>query len=155
MAKMKIAELDRPKVKAECLRLMVTIKLDRARMRLISSFVDPYLSLNESEDVKFNRSLSKAKLLPEQREEVVEIVTSWERKGIEIGLHKGRLEGRQEGHRETIEALQAVLLDVLTTRFGQPDQSTTDHIRTINSVEELKSLTHQALTANSLRDFGL
>ena len=151
MAKMKIAELDRPKVKAECLRLMVTLKLDRARMRLIASFLDTYLSLNESEDIKFNRSLIKAKLLPEQREEVVEIVTSWERKGIEIG----RQEGRQEGHREAIEAMRAVLLDVLITRFGQPDPSATAHIRGINSVEDLKLLTHRALTAKSLHEFGL
>ncbi len=33
MAKMQIAPADRPKVKAECLRLLVTLKLDPARMQ--------------------------------------------------------------------------------------------------------------------------
>jgi predicted transposase/invertase (TIGR01784 family) len=42
MAKMQIAPEDRPKVKAECLRLLVTLQLDPARTRLISQFVDTY-----------------------------------------------------------------------------------------------------------------
>ncbi|MEO1802753.1 MAG: Rpn family recombination-promoting nuclease/putative transposase, partial [Cyanobacteria bacterium J06629_2] len=50
MAKMKIDQRDRPKVKAECLRLMVTLKLDPARMYLISGFVDTYLDLNSQEE---------------------------------------------------------------------------------------------------------
>lgn len=49
MAKMKIAPQERPQVKAECLRLLVTLKLDPARMQLISGFVDTYLRLTESE----------------------------------------------------------------------------------------------------------
>lgn len=50
MAKMKIAEEDRPKVKAQCLRLLVTLKLDPARMQLISGFIDTYLTLNPIEE---------------------------------------------------------------------------------------------------------
>jgi predicted transposase YdaD len=159
MAKMKIAERDRPKVKAECLRLMVTLKLDRARMGLIASFVDTYLGLNAAEEMRFNRALTEAQWLPEQKEEVVEIVTSWERKGIEKGLQeglvKGRQEGRQEGRMEGLEAIRAVLLDVLTTRFGQLNESVTGRVRGIGSMEELRSLTHRALSAGSLNDVGL
>ena len=58
MAKMKLAERDRPKVKAECLRLMVTLRLDRARMRLIAGFVDTYLRLNQGTTLKSGRALS-------------------------------------------------------------------------------------------------
>ena len=39
MAKMDINVEDRPKVKAECLRLLVTLELDPAKMELISGFV--------------------------------------------------------------------------------------------------------------------
>ena len=95
MAKMKVAERDRPRVKVECLRLMVTLKLDRARMRLIAAFVDTYLNLSEAEDRRFSRSLAEARLRPEQRREVVEIVTSWERKGIEKGRQAARKAGRK------------------------------------------------------------
>ena len=146
MAKMKIAERDRPKVKAECLRLMVTLKLDRARMRLIASFVDAYLNLNAAEDQRFNRKLAEAKLLPEQREEVVEIVTSWERKGMEKGFEIGVEQG--------IAALQSVVLDVLVSRFGILDASVTSRVRALDSLEGLRNLTHRALTAGSLRELG-
>src|SRR5207244_3820635 len=43
MAKMRIAPEDRPYVKLQCLRLLATCKLDPARMRLISGFIDTYL----------------------------------------------------------------------------------------------------------------
>ncbi len=46
MAKMKIDQCDRPQVKAECLRLLVTLQLDPARMQLIYGFVDTYLNLD-------------------------------------------------------------------------------------------------------------
>ncbi len=52
MAKMKLPERDRPKVKAECPRLMVTLRPDRARMRLIAGFVDTYLRLNQAATLK-------------------------------------------------------------------------------------------------------
>src|SRR4028118_546288 len=53
MAKMKIQPEDRPKVKAECLRLLATLRLNSAKMQLISGFVDTYLRLNEAEEVAF------------------------------------------------------------------------------------------------------
>jgi hypothetical protein len=40
MAKMNIASEDRPRVKSECLRLLATLRLDPARMQLISGFID-------------------------------------------------------------------------------------------------------------------
>ena len=57
MAKMQIAAADRPKVKAECLRLLITLRLAPARTRLISQFVDTYLRLNPSEQQVFQAEL--------------------------------------------------------------------------------------------------
>ncbi|MBI3207516.1 MAG: flagellar assembly protein H, partial [Candidatus Solibacter usitatus] len=146
MAKMKIADRDRPRVKVECLLLMLTLKLDRARMRLIASFVDAHLRLNETEDMRF-RSIAEEKLPPEQKEEIVEYVTSWELKGIE----KGRVEGRQE----VLGALRAVLLDILAARFGPPDEPVTSRVAGIDSVDELRTLTRRALAATSLQEVGV
>lgn len=78
---MNIAPAERPQVKAECLRLLTTLKLDPARMQLISGFIDTYLSLNETEERAFKTAISTMEL--EQREEYMEIVTSWERKALE------------------------------------------------------------------------
>lgn len=81
MSKMQIAESDRPKVKAECLRLLVTLKLDPARTRLISKFVDDYLRLNAKEEQTFQAEIDTMDL--EQKEAIMQATTSWEEKGIE------------------------------------------------------------------------
>ncbi|HYW21851.1 MAG TPA: DUF4351 domain-containing protein [Nodularia sp. (in: cyanobacteria)] len=86
MAKMNIAPSDRPKVKAECLRLLVTLKLNPAKMQLISGFIDTYLSLNQQEETVFKSELGL--LEPQEQEEVMQIVTSWMRQGIEQGAER-------------------------------------------------------------------
>jgi hypothetical protein len=83
MAKMQIAPEDRPKVKAQCLRLLITLRLDPAKMQLISGFIDTYLNLNESEEQVFQSELGTIE--SDEREEVMQIVTSWMRTGIQQG----------------------------------------------------------------------
>lgn len=50
MAKMKIEPTDRPRVKFECLRLLTTLRLEEGKWKLVSSFVDEYLRLNQPEE---------------------------------------------------------------------------------------------------------
>ncbi len=59
MAKMKIAPQERPQVKLECLRLLATLRLDVAKTRMISGFVDSYLKLNEQEEEIFQNQINK------------------------------------------------------------------------------------------------
>lgn len=100
MAKMNIAVSERPQVKAECLRLLTTLRLDPARMQLISGFVDTYLRLDDIEKQVFQAVISTMGL--DEREEVMQIVTSWQQEGVEIE------------RRETISTL-------LKVRFGNLD----------------------------------
>jgi predicted transposase YdaD len=95
MAKMNIAVEERPQVKAECLRLLITLRLDPARMQLISGFVGVYLDLNAAEEELFNATVDTMGLTNE--EEYMEMVTSWERKGLQ--------EGRQEAQEEIAKNL--------------------------------------------------
>lgn len=82
MAKMNIAVSERPQVKAECLRLLTTLRLDPARMQLISGFIDTYLRLDDTEKQVFQAVISTMGL--DEREEVMQIVTSWQQEGVEI-----------------------------------------------------------------------
>jgi predicted transposase YdaD len=84
----------------------------------------------------------------------VEIVTSWERKGIEKGRAEGRVEGRVEGRAEGLDALRAVLLDVLSVRFEPPVESVAKRIGQIDSLDDLRALTHRALSASSPGEIG-
>ena len=100
MARMKIAPKDRPFVKLECLRLLVSLKLDRARMHLISAFVDTYLTLNAAEKAVFQSALGEIE--PERKEEVMELTTSWMREGIQIGEARGEARGQ---HKEALNVM--------------------------------------------------
>jgi hypothetical protein len=81
MAKMRIPTSERPQVKAECLRLLTTLKLDPARMQLISGFVDTYLRLDITEEQAFQAVIDTMGLA--EQEEVMEIVTSWGEKAAQ------------------------------------------------------------------------
>ncbi len=87
MAKMQIKPEERPQVKAQCLRLLVTLRLDPSRMQLISGFVDTYLNLTQEEEEAFQREISTFRV--EEQREVMQITTSWMQKGLEQGLEQG------------------------------------------------------------------
>ena len=65
---------------------MVTLKLDPAKSRLISKFVDTYLRLNVQEESTFQSEIDKMGMT--QKEEIMQTMTSWEEKGIEKGLER-------------------------------------------------------------------
>ena len=109
MARMKIAPKDRLRVKVECLRLLATLRLNPAKMQLISGFIDTYLRLNAEEQGVFQTEL--AKLEPETKEVVMQIVTSWMEEGIQQGLQQGLQQGQQEGELKMV-------LRQLDRRFG-------------------------------------
>ncbi|MGK7872449.1 MAG: DUF4351 domain-containing protein [Xenococcaceae cyanobacterium] len=118
-----------PKVKAECLRLLVTLRLDPARIQLISGFIDTYLDLSESENQVFQDELGRIE--PEDREGVMQIVTSWMRTGIE--------QGRQEGIQEGIQRETDLVLRLLKHKLGElaPEVETQVRGLEIDQLEDL------------------
>jgi hypothetical protein len=113
MAKMKIAEKDRPKVKVECLRLLVNLQLDPARNFLISGFVDTYLRLNPQEEQVFQTEIAKIEPVTEQ-EKIMQLTTSWMERGIEQGIEQGLEQGLEQERRSAISGL-------LELRYGAID----------------------------------
>ncbi|MBE9003240.1 Rpn family recombination-promoting nuclease/putative transposase [Nostoc sp. LEGE 12447] len=104
MSKMNIPTDERPQVKAECLRLLATLKLDPARMQLISGFVDTYLRLDDTEKQVFQAAISTMGL--DEQEEIMEIVTSWQQEGAQKALEKVAVNLLREGM--TVEAITRV-----------------------------------------------
>lgn len=84
MSKMAMEAQERPRVKLECLRLLATLKLDRARMQLISGFIDTYLKLTEKEMESFQSQVKNVS--EEEKKKLMQIVTSWMEEGIQQGL---------------------------------------------------------------------
>ncbi|MDB9512977.1 DUF4351 domain-containing protein [Kamptonema animale CS-326] len=130
MAKMNIAPQERPRVKLECLRLLATLRLNPAKMKLISGFIDTYLRLNSEEESLLESEI--ARIEPAQQEVVMEIVTSWMERGIE--------QGKQS------EAL-ALILRLLPRRIGAVNPELQGNIRSL-PVSQLEEL------AEALLDFS-
>ncbi len=98
MARMNIRREEMPYVKLECLKLLAKAKLNRKRMRLIAEYVDAYLQLDLEEEKIFQQEFAKTER--RQKEVVMEYVTTWERRGIAIGLEQGMEKGKEIGLKE-------------------------------------------------------
>jgi hypothetical protein len=133
MSKMRIAPEDRPRVKVECLRLLATLQLDPARTRLISGFVDTYLKLNAIETQTFQAEI--AKIEPERREGVMQIVTSWMQEGIDQGIERER----------------SLVVRLLTKRVGTLPSEVRDRIDQL-PIDQVEALGEALLEFRTLTD---
>jgi Domain of unknown function (DUF4351) len=134
MAKMRIDAVDRPRVKVECLRLLATLRLNPAKSQLISGFVDTYLRLNEPEEKVFQAQIGTLEAV--EREDIMQIVTSWMEQGIEQGA---------------IREARSLVLRQLTRRIGQIAPAAEAKILTL-SVSQLESLGEALLDFVSPKD---
>jgi hypothetical protein len=148
MAKMQIAPSERAQVKAECLRLLATLRLDTDKMNLLSGFIGTYLPLNEVEEEQFRQTLEQMDLGIKER--VMQFVTDWQLKGREQGLQEGLLQGRQEGR---IAKGQEDILRILEIRFAEISQDLRGIIGQIEDLQVLENLLVQAVTTQSLEAF--
>jgi flagellar biosynthesis/type III secretory pathway protein FliH len=139
MAKMAIDPKDRPRVKAECLRLLVTLKLDPARRRFISGFIDTYLRLRQEEQQVFDHLIT-TEFLPTEQEQAMELTTSWKEEGIQQGLKQGFHQGEYHA-----------LKRLLTRRFQTLPADVLARIETA-PVEQLEQWLDNTLDAVTLED---
>ncbi len=130
MSRMQVGEDERARVKAEAYRMLFGLALDDDKTQFVAAFVDTYLPLEEAEEGEFTRLV--AGFAEVEREGVMKIMTSWEKRGLEQGLEQGREEGRLEGERKLI-------LRQLSRRLGTLTAEQQAQITAFNSagLEEL------------------
>ena len=145
MAKMNIAEKERAKVKAECLRLLITLRLDAARMQLISGFIDTYLNLNTVEEIQFQEEIST--FSQPVQEGVMQITTSWMRQGIELGIEQGIEQGIERG----IEREKTLILRQLKRKLGEINPSLETKIMEL-SIDDVEALGEALFDFSTVED---
>ncbi|MBD1921147.1 DUF4351 domain-containing protein [Microcoleus sp. FACHB-831] len=138
MAKMNIDPQERRQVKLECLRLLATLRLDAARMQLISGFIDTYLRLSREEELLLRAEI--ASMEPVEQEVVMQIVTSWMEEGIEQGLQRGK-------H----EAMLSLIMRQLPKRIGAVNPLLQERIGQL-SLTQLEDLAEALLDFSSVAD---
>ncbi|MBE9146425.1 DUF4351 domain-containing protein [Planktothrix mougeotii] len=139
MAKMDFQPQERVRVKLECLRMLVTLQLNPAKIELISGFIDTYLRLNVTEEQQLETELKQANLVEE--EQIMEIVTSWMEKGIEQGLEQGIGKGEQK-----------IIKRQLKRRFTTISPNLENQINNLSS-EQIENLADLIFDFQSLEDF--
>jgi flagellar biosynthesis/type III secretory pathway protein FliH len=142
MARMRVALEDRWRVKAACLRLLAGAPLSGAQRRLIGQCVDIYLPLNARDEQALAAEV--ARLPGAAKEVVMELITSWERKGRAEGLREGRAEGLREGQRLVVERM-------LMRRFGALPLGVRERLATLTA-DELTALADALLDFTSLAE---
>ncbi len=133
MSKMKIELKDRPKVKAECLRLLATLKLNPAKTKLVSGFIDTYLKLNQTETILFKQEVSK--FSTSEKESVMQITTSWMLEGIEIRVNKEK----------------ELIIRLIKRKFGEISSELEAQIRAIN-IDDVETLMESLFDFNKVDD---
>lgn len=131
-----------------CLKQLARLDIDPARLFLLLQFIDTYLKLTKAQESQYQLELAAS---PE-REEIMEIVTSWKREGLREGRREGRKEGRKEGRRE--EAIRLVGF-ILQSKFGEIDESTQAQVEelSVSQLERMvKKLVHWS-TVDELENF--
>lgn len=130
MAKMRMSTTERPQVKLTSLQLLTSLRLNPARVQLISGFIDTYLELNSQEEVVFQEQL--ATIEPKEQEKVMQIVTSWMRQGEKQGELK-------------------LLMRLLNRRLGEISPQLKGRIENL-STPELENLGEALLDFSSVAD---
>lgn len=134
MTRMRIAKQDRVRVKLMCLHLLFGLPLATDDRNLIGTFISTYLRLEPAEEARVQHEL--AALRPDERTNVMQLMTEWE--------IKGRQEGRQEMAAE-------LTLRQLTRKLGDLDATTRDRIAALPT-ERLTALSEALLDFASPAD---
>jgi len=78
-------------VKAEALKKMKRYNLSPLQQAILNNFIEKLLSLNKKEEEEFTQIIEQ-----EDYRGVKDMMTTWEKKGMEKGMEKGREEGKKE-----------------------------------------------------------
>jgi len=124
LSHMDYGKKERIRLKLEFLKMLLRLKLDPARMQLLSGFFDSYVQLEPEEDKKLQEKLAQE--IPEEEViEVTEILTSWHKRGIEEGK---------------VEALQNAVARLAGKKLGGLSTETKEMIFSLASIEQLENI---------------
>ncbi len=118
------------------------LSTDGARRSLLLNIIECYLPLNAAEEAEMQERITQPEF-----QEVRDVITSYEERGIERGIREGIEQGILRGKR------QAVLL-VVRSRFSEVPEAVVSQIEAVTDATELDTLLQKALTAADLQDLS-
>ncbi|RXS88554.1 Rpn family recombination-promoting nuclease/putative transposase [Geobacillus sp. PK12] len=101
LSKMGYNESEKVEVKKEFLRILVRLELDEAKQRLLFGFFETYLRLSEAEEIQLRNEVSQMET--KEAKQVMELIISYEQRGIEKGIQQGVKQGIEQGLKQGIK----------------------------------------------------
>ncbi|MED4269589.1 Rpn family recombination-promoting nuclease/putative transposase [Geobacillus stearothermophilus] len=101
LSKMGYNEEEKVEVKKEFLRMLVRLELDEAKQRLLFGFFETYLRLSEAEEIQLRNEVSQMET--KEAKQVMELIVSYEQRGMEKGIEKGIEQGVKQGIKQGIK----------------------------------------------------
>ncbi|OQP13349.1 Rpn family recombination-promoting nuclease/putative transposase [Geobacillus thermoleovorans] len=101
LSKMGYNESEKVEVKKEFLRMLVRLELDEAKQRLLFGFFETYLRLSEAEEIQLRNEVSQMET--KEAKQVMELIISYEQRGIEKGIQQGVKQGIEQGLKQGIK----------------------------------------------------
>jgi hypothetical protein len=138
---------DRVHHKLLSLQRVVLSNLDEARKSLLVNVIESYLQLDEVEVVQFNELVASS-----DAEEVREMMTIYEERGIEKGILQGIEQGIEQG---ITRGKRELLLRQMRSKFGELPDKVVQKLEQLTDNDLLDELSVRLLMANTLEEMGL
>ena len=139
LCRMDYSEEERQQLKKEFFRMILKLELDEARAEFLTTFMDNYINLTTEEDA-LKEDLEKE--LPDEVRKLEELMTSWERRGMEKGIEEGIEKGETS-------ALRSVIISQAKQKFDSLDKGTEEKINNISDKDKLKRIASKLIHLES------
>jgi hypothetical protein len=138
MPTMNVQPFDRPVVKAECLRLLTNLRLDAKHVKVITQFIEVFLTLNNTEEQILQTEMERMGLL--ERERITNLLIRSKQENLQQGAER--------------EALTLVLR-LLHRRIGElsPDLEVQVRRLAVSQIEDLGEALLDFNTGEDLRNW--
>jgi hypothetical protein len=133
LSRMGYNDSERVQVRKEFLRMLFRLKPDPARTRLLTAFFETYLTLNEQEEQRLQEEINQ--LYPDEGAGIMDLLTSWEKKG----MVKGKIEGKTE-------AMHELLCKYISACFPEEARELEQQVLQISDLQTLEWIAHRVFT---------
>jgi predicted transposase/invertase (TIGR01784 family) len=103
LSKMGYTESERVELKKQFLRMLVRMELDEAKQRLLFGFFETYVKLSDEEERRLRSEVNEMET--KEKEQVMELIISYEQKALEKGREEGVKQGIKQGMKRLVQTM--------------------------------------------------
>ncbi|MEB1808336.1 MAG: transposase [Bacillaceae bacterium] len=136
LGKMGYEPQEKVKIKFEFLRMLIQLELDPGRQKLVHGIFEKYHKLSKQEELQLKKVLTQ--IPNDEVKHIMELMTSWEKKGFDKGIAQGIKKGIEQGIEQGIgQGVERVATQMILKGFPSHDISDLTGLSLVE-IEKLK-----------------